>query len=194
MIDSFINWFLVQSALEQIFWVCAIVSSFFFLVQLLLTLVGMDSSDTEVDFDGPDTMDLGGGISLFTVRAFVNFLIGFGWGGLSLYQIFRAHWIVLVGAVLFGLLFVWIIRFLYKNVKRLEYNAAFNIEECVGKTASVYLRIPPKGLGIGKVQISIRGSIHEIDAYSASDMIPTGSKVRVLKVVDGGLLEVEGLA
>ena len=56
-------------ALEQVFWVCAMISSFFFVIQLLLTLIGMDSSDVSVDFDGPDTMDLGGGVSLFTVGA-----------------------------------------------------------------------------------------------------------------------------
>lgn len=193
MIDSFISWFLAHSAIEQIYWICAIISSLFFLIQLLLTLIGMDSSDTVVDFDGSDTMDLGGGISLFTVRAFVNFLLGLGWGGISLCQLNLNSVVIIVGSLATGCFFVWIIRLLYNNMKHLEYNAAFNIEECVGKTASVYLRIPPKGLGVGKVQISVRGSIHEIDACTEGEAIPTGGKVRILKVIDKSLLQVENI-
>ena len=61
MVDNFYNWFMMLPSLEQVFWVCAMISSFFFVIQLLLTLIGMDSSDVCVDFAGPDTMDLGGG-------------------------------------------------------------------------------------------------------------------------------------
>ncbi len=54
MVDNFYNWFMMLPSLEQVFWVCAMISSFFFVIQLLLTLIGMDSSDVCVDFDGPD--------------------------------------------------------------------------------------------------------------------------------------------
>ena len=64
----------------QVFWGCAIVGSAIFVVQMVLTLIGMDSSDMDVDFDGGDTMDLGGGISLFSIKNFVNFIVDFGWG------------------------------------------------------------------------------------------------------------------
>ena len=67
--------------LLQIFWGCAVVSSIIFLVQLVLTLIGMDSSDVDVDFDGANTMDLGGGLNLFTIKNFIGFLVGFGWAG-----------------------------------------------------------------------------------------------------------------
>ena len=61
----------------QVFWGCAVIGSIIFIVQMVLTLVGMDSSDMDVDFDGADTMDLGGGISLFSIKNFVNFIVGF---------------------------------------------------------------------------------------------------------------------
>lgn len=193
MVDNFYNWFMMLPALEQVFWVCAMISSFFFVIQLLLTLIGMDSSDVCVDFDGPDTMDFGGGVSLFTVRAFVNFLLGFGWGGLSICQLTRNVLVIVLVALATGVLFVWVIRLLYKNVRHLEYNAAFNIDECVGKTATVYLRIPANNVGVGKVQISVRGSVHELDACSDGEFIPTGAKVRILEVIDKNILKVEKL-
>ena len=71
----------------QVFWGCAVVGSLIFIVQMVLTLVGMDSSDMDVDFDGGDTMDLGGGISLFSIKNFVNFLVGFGWGGVCFSEV-----------------------------------------------------------------------------------------------------------
>ena len=174
MVDNFYNWFMMLPSLEQVFWVCAMISSFFFVIQLLLTLIGMDSSDVCVDFDGPNTMD-------------------FGWGGLSICQLTRNVLVIVLVALATGVLFVWVIRLLYKNVRHLEYNAAFNIEECVGKTATVYLRIPANNVGVGKVQISVRGSVHELDACSDGEFIPTGAKVRILEVIDKNLLKVEKL-
>ena len=57
----------------QTFWVCAIGGSVIFIVQMVLTMIGMDSTDIDVDYDGADTMDLGGSISLFSIKNFVNF-------------------------------------------------------------------------------------------------------------------------
>ena len=70
--------------MQQIYWTCAILGSTIFLLQMVLTLIGIDASDVEVDFDGSDTLDLGGGLSLFSIRALINFLVGFGWSGVSL--------------------------------------------------------------------------------------------------------------
>ena len=46
---------------------------------------------------------------------------------------------------------------------------------------------------LGKVQISVRGSVHELDACSDGEFIPTGAKVRILEVIDKNILKVEKL-
>ena len=193
MIENISTWYSALSPLQQVFWICALAGSSVFLIQLVLTVIGMDSSDIEVDFDGPDTMDLGGGMSLFTFRALINFLVGFGWSGITFFPIIGNSYLLIALSVVIGVIFALIILYLYNKVKKLEYNAAFNINETVGTTASVYLRIPANGQGTGKVQVSVRGAVHELKACSEGDMIPTGTMVRIVRIINNNILLVEKL-
>lgn len=175
----------------QVFWVCAVVGSIIFLIQMVLTLIGMDSSDMDVDFDGADTMDLGGGISLFSIKNFVNFIVGFGWGGVCLSTAIENYWVLTLLALLVGVAFVLMFFFIKKQTKKLEHNGAFDIADCVGKTVDVYLRIPAGQSGKGKVQVSLNGSIHEFDAMTAGDSIASGQKVEVVSTIDGSTVLVK---
>ena len=105
--DNLISWYTELPVLLQVFWGCAILSSLVFVVQMILTLVGMDSSDVDVDFDGSDTMDLGGGLSLFTIKNFVGFLVGFGWAGVSFYGMIANRLLLVLAAFAVGCLFVF---------------------------------------------------------------------------------------
>lgn len=185
-----IEWYSQLNPTMQVFWGCAIVGSAFFLIQAVLTLLGMDSDldmDTDVDFSDGDTMDLGGGLSLFSIRNLVNFIVGFGWGGVCFSTIFDSKILLSLAAIVVGFIFVWIYFVIRRQTKRLESNGAFNINLCVGKVADVYLRIPGEGRGLGKVQISVNGSIHEINAMTDGPDLPSGAKVTVVEVVDNYL-------
>lgn len=175
----------------QVFWGCAIVGSLIFIVQMVLTLIGMDSSDMDVDFDGADTMDLGGGISLFSIKNFVNFIVGFGWGGVCFAGIIENKWLLTFVAMLVGIAFVIMFFFIKKQTKKLEHNGAFLINDCVGKTVDVYLRIPKNKSGKGKVQVSLNGSVQEFDAMTAGESIASGQKVEVLSIIDGSTVLVK---
>lgn len=170
--------------LLQIFWGCAVVSSLIFIIQMVLTLIGMDSSDVDVDFDAGDTMDLGGGLNLFTIKNLVGFFVGFGWAGICFWDTISSPVLLSVVALVVGCLFVLMFVFIYKQTKKLEHNGAFQIEKCQGNIVDVYLRIPAAGEGKGKVQVSVDGSVHELDALTDGDAIPSGSKVRVLEIID----------
>ena len=180
-------WEMFQSmdAWMQVFWGCAVMGSLIFIVQMVLTLIGMDSSDMDVDFDGADTMDLGGGISLFSIKNFVNFIVGFGWAGVCFGSAIANKWLLTLIATLVGVAFVLMFFFIKKQTKKLEHNGAFDIADCVGKTVDVYLRIPAAQSGKGKVQVSLNGSVHEFDAMTEGDTLASGQKAKVLSVVDG---------
>jgi hypothetical protein len=177
--------------LLQIFWGCAVVASVIFLIQMVLTLIGMDSSDVDVDFDGADTMDLGGGLNLFTIKNFMGFLVGFGWTGVCFYDTITSPILLILAAFVVGCLFVGIFVFIYKQTKKLEHNGAFKIEDVKGMTVSVYLRIPSEGTGKGKVQVSQNGSVHELDALTDDEEIPSGAKVKVIDIIDNETVKVE---
>lgn len=169
----------------QVFWACAVVGSLIFIIQMVLTLIGMDSSDMDVDFDGADTMDLGGGISLFSIKNFVNFIVGFGWGGVCFASLIQNKWLLTLIAILVGAAFVLMFFFIKKQTKKLEHNGAFQINDCVGKTVDVYLRIPGSKSGKGKVQVSLNGSVQEFDAMTEGESIASGQKVEVVTIIDG---------
>ncbi len=189
--EALTTWFEALTTLQQVFWVCAGVSTLIFLIQFILTLVGMDSADMDVDVDTGDTMDLGGGLSLFSVRNLINFFVGFGWAGISFEGLIPNPVLLTVVATIVGIIFVVIFFYLRRQLMRLETDGAFKIEECIDTTADVYLRIPAAGEGKGKVQLSAKGSIHELDAFSTGEAIRTGAKVRIVEVVDSSTVKVQ---
>ena len=188
------NWFFSLGSTLQIFWGCAIISSLVFLLQALLTLLGMDH-DVDFDFDAAsvdgDTMDLGGGLSLFSARSLVNFFVGFGWAGISFYSLVSQAWLLYLIAAAVGAGFVYLYFFIRRQTKRLESDGTININESLGKACDVYLRIPAGRMGQGKVQISLHGSVHEFPAVTDGPMLPSGAHVRVAEVIDAAILRVE---
>ncbi len=187
--ESLTLWFEGLSTMQQVFWVCAGFSSLVFVIQFVLTLLGMDSADLDVDVDAGDTMDLGGGLSLFSIRNLVNFFVGFGWAGICLEGAISSPVLISLVAAVIGVIFVIAFFYLRRQLLKLEKNGAFDINSCVGNTADVYLRIPASGKG--KVQVSINGSIHELDAFSTGDAIQTGAKVRIVEIIDTSTVKVE---
>lgn len=191
MIENLQTWFDALTVDEQTFWGTAIVASAIFLVQTVLTLIGMDvHADMDFDFTDGDTMDTGGAVSLFSIRSLVNFFFGFGWAGVTFVNTLPKTWMVYTASVLVGLCFSLLYVFIRKKLLKLERNGAMKIRDAVGKVGSVYLRIPANGSGKGKVQLSINGSIHELDAMTDGPELKSGTQVEVLSV-NGNVLNVQ---
>lgn len=186
--QEYINSFYALDTYMQVFWACAIIGTLIFAVQMVLTLIGMDSSDIDVDFDGADTMDLGGGLSLFSIKNFINFIMGFGWAGVCLGDAITSKALLTIAAIAVGVAFVVMFFIIKKQTNKLEHNGAINISDCVGKTVDVYLRIPAQRSGLGKVQVSINGSVHEFEAVTDGEEIKSGAKVKVVETIDNSTL------
>ena len=185
MMDKFI-------ALElpmQVFWGLAIISSIFFLVQTIMAFLGLDA-DTE-DGAGFEDVEMDGASGYFTFRNLINFMLGYGWGGVVLCEsIPNMMWLQLA-AMGVGVGFVLIFAFIIRQVMKLSTDKTFRMEEAIGQIADTYLRIPGYREGVGKVMVSVRGSMHELEAMTEGEAIPTGTKVRITKVIGSELLEVE---
>lgn len=191
--EEFSNWFSALPSTLQLFWGCALLSSLIFLVQAALTLLGMDG-DSDFDLDASsssDTMDLGGGLSLFSVRSFVNFFVGFGWAGISFYDFISSKILLYIVAAVVGCGFVWLYFFIRRQAMRLQSDGSIKVKKCIGSYCDVYLRIPGENAGTGKVQISINGSIHEMSAITYGPLLPSNSHARVVDVLDNDVLVVE---
>lgn len=173
----------------QIFWGIALVTSVFFIIQTIMAFMGLDA-DTD-DGSGFDTVEMEGLSGYFSFRNLINFLLGYGWGGVLLQSVISDMMWLEVAAVGVGLLFVIVFVFILRQVMGLSTDKTFHMDEALGLIADTYLRIPAEKKGVGKVMVSVRGSVHEIDAMTEGEEIPTGTKVRVTKVVGSELLEVE---
>lgn len=173
-----------MDSLQQAFWWTAIAASLIFVVQTILTLAGSDASDgVNADFDGNlDHADAP--FQLFSFRNLINFLLGFGWGGVAFYQSISNKTLLVVVAALVGAVFVLMYFVIIKQILKLAEDNTFNIKNLVGKSGQVYLNIPENKRGKGKIQISLNGTSHELQAISETDFIASGTLVRVIRVED----------
>lgn len=182
----------------QVYWILAAVSSVIFIVQAIMTFVGFDS-DSDLDLaDAPDAIPESGdsafdteGFHLISVKTIICFLLGFGWTGVLFWDTFdNKLWLGCLAALI-GFGFMSLIAFLLFQVKKLDKDNTFRIEKVIGTNAEVYLRIPGQRQESGKVTVSLNGSMHELEAWTEGDEIPTGAKVRIVSKVDAEAVIVE---
>lgn len=175
---------------QQFYWYIAIGASVIFIIQTIMTFIGADA-DTGVDADFDGNLDGGDSpFQLFSLRNLINFLLGFGWTGVSLYNIIPNKILLGIVALLVGIVFIAIFFFVMKVLMRLSEDNSFNIEDTIGKTADVYLTIPAAKSGKGKIFISVKGSTHELPAITGSlEEIKNGALVKVVEI-EGDILVV----
>lgn len=179
--------------LLRIFWYIAIPASLIFIIQTILTLFGSDATDgLDADFDG----DLENGDStfqLFSFRNLINFLLGFSWTGISFYNSIN-HMLLVFLSIAIGSLFVYMFFAIIRELQKLAEDNSFGYDETVNKSADVYLTIPANKTGKGKVLISIRGSMRELDAMTENETkIPSGAVVKIVRILNENILLVETL-
>jgi membrane protein implicated in regulation of membrane protease activity len=181
--------------LLKFFWAIACAASLVFIIQTIMTFVGL-GTDADVDagpMDGSiDSVEDGALSGVFSFRNLINFLLGYGWAGVLLFDSIDKRWLLQLVAIAVGLLFVLAFVFMFRQVMKLSHDGSFKMQEAVGLKADVYLRIPAARSGRGKVQVSVKGSVHEIDAMTDNtEEIATGSQVKIVKVLGEDLLLVE---
>ena len=195
--DTITIWYESLDPTLRVYWTIAIAASLVFIIQMTLTFIGIGDHDADLsmpdatDIPDGDTLDTGGAMQLFTIRNLINFLLGIGWGGVCFWSAIPLRPLLAIVAILCGSVFVAMFLFMFKQMKKLESNGAFRIQDCVGMVCPVYLRIPATREGQGKVQISLHGSVQEISAMTDGTFIPTGARVRVIQVIDDNTLLVE---
>lgn len=181
--------------LQKFFWTIACCASLVFIMQTIMTFIGL-GTDTDVDagpMDGSvDSMEDGALSGVFSFRNLINFLLGYGWAGVLLHDSIDKGWLLQLVAIVVGLAFVLAFVFMFRQVMKLSHDGSFKMQEAVGLKADVYLRIPAARSGRGKIQVSVKGSIHEIDAMTDNDTeIATGGQVQIVEVLGDDLLLVK---
>ncbi len=180
------EWFHSADSLEKVLWIIAVTSSLVFIVQTVMTFMGMDGDGDTSGCDADVSGDMP--LELFTFRNFVNFFLGFSWTAIALYG--RTGTVVTVAAgVVAGVALVAAVMYMFFLMSRMEQSGNIDLHEnAAGCRGTVYIAIPEDGRG--KVQITIQGAVREYDAI-AGEKLASGTPVKVVDVVDDSLLKVE---
>lgn len=179
--------------LLRIFWFVAIPTSLIFVIQTIMTFVGVDATDgLDADFDG-DISHGDAPFQLFSLRNLINFLLGFSWTGISFFNTIENQTMLIGLAVIVGSAFVYFFFIIIRQVQKLAEDNSFKIDNTLHKTAEVYLTIPERKSGKGKVMVSVKGTFHELEAMTEFEKIPSHTMVKVVKIINGNVLIVESL-
>lgn len=121
----------------------------------------------------------------------INFLLGFSWTGLSFYNTIDNKNILILISLLVGASFVYLFFIIIRQVQKLSENNSFKINDTIGLIGEVYLPVPANNSGTGKVLVSVKGSLRELDALSEKEEIASQTKVKIVSVVSNSLVKVE---
>ncbi|HNZ72043.1 MAG TPA: hypothetical protein PKJ43_05435 [Prolixibacteraceae bacterium] len=191
MTTDFSLWWEGLSVLQKVYWLIAIPFSIFFILQTILSLFGGDSGDSHGDADISVDSDTGIDFQFLSIKNLVAFFTLFGWVGiLTSSGGMATGWSVLL-AVIAGLFMMVLMATLMYFMGKLTESGTLDLKKSVNKTGTVYLPIPPKRNGMGKVQITLQG-FQTLDAVTDEENeIPTGSLVEVTDTLDGEILVVK---
>ena len=139
-----------------------------------LVSVGMFLFSVFADIaDGADAADAAGSVDgdagVFSTRAIIAFILGFGWGGyLTVSGGSGAGMGILVGLLL-GLFMFFLVAGLMKLIYSLKSDGSLKYETLVGMTGTVYVTVPPAGETGGQVQVSHPSQLLTIAAVQEGD-------------------------
>lgn len=188
------DWWSELDTFAQILWIIALSGSGLFIIQTISAFMMGDTDSAFGDSDDLVEGDSGVAFQFFTFRNAVIFFTMFGWVGLGFYTEGYSKWIATGVGVLAGLVMMFVMAWLMKQLGKLKQDGSMRIENAIGSVGTVYLPIPAQSGGTGKVQIVIQGSTHEIDAItSGEETLATGTTVQVESVRPGNVLVVTKL-
>jgi len=185
---NFISNLTVFLGSESLYWFCALTGSSLFIIQLMLTFIGL--GDQEIDGSSADA----GNIKWLSRQALTGFLMMFGWTALTCHKEFNlTAFPALAISLTMGLVAIFISGSIFRLAKRLQSpGSVFSINDTIGKEGLTYQRIPLDG--IGKISISVNDMTQEVNAISLShEEIPSFTRIKIINVLDTNTVIIEKL-
>jgi hypothetical protein len=186
--SDFTPWWDGLSLSLKIYWAIAIPFTFFFVLQLLLSLfrggdVPDDTPDAEINADH------GIAFQFLTVQNLVAFFTLFGWIGVACTDSGFSEAMSAVIAFISGVIMMMIMASLYYFIHKAAGDGTLKFSKAVGRSGEVYLTILRKRGNIGKVQIKVQKSLRTLEAITDDNNdIPSGKNITVLSIVNDNIL------
>lgn len=196
-------WWHSLTLFQQIMVSIASPATILIVLQLIFVMLGFssdDSLDTSPDGDVSDMdsdfiNDEGflsfGSMKVLTVRGILAFLSVGGWVAMALSYI-TVNWAASLIGIAAGTGMALVIAIAMHYASKLQQSGNILYRNAIGKTATVYIRIPAKRGGKGKINLTLQERFIEADAISnEKDMLTTGSAVKVIGLEDENTFIVE---
>ena len=190
-----ITWWTSLSTAMQVLWAITLSASLIFVIQTVMTFLGLGDHDADFDLDTSDgSFDADPSMNLLTFRNLVNFCLGFGWTAVLMHEKIQSNALLIIVSVIVGILLVTVVMWIFKWLSGMQQTGNIDVHKsAVGCEGKVYLTIPGKRKGEGKVQITINNAVREYDAVTDGETIPTGKAIKVTEVINDYTLLVEEL-
>jgi hypothetical protein len=186
-------WFGAFTLFEKIYWAIALISSVLFIILLIMTLLGgdaedFDGGDVDADIDG----DTGIGFQFLSFKNLMGFLTIFGWSGIACLDGGLSKFLTVLISVVCGLLMMFVMASLFYYLGKLQSSGTLKLKNALNQVGEVYLTIGANRASIGKVSVTVQGTLRELEALTDEEKdLVLGNVVRVKDVTDNGLLIVE---
>ena len=182
------NWFAALTLFEKIYWIVAIAGSVLLLILVVMTLVGgdvEDLGDVDTDIEG----DTGVGFQFLSFKNLMGFLTIFGWSGIACIDNGLSTGATIVISVICGLAMMFAMASLFYYLAKLQSSGTLQLKNAVGQIGEVYLTIGANRSKIGKVSITVQGTLRELQALTDEDQdLVQSNVVEVKDVTATGIL------
>ena len=184
MLHDLMTWWQALNAAEQFFWATGLISNVLFLIYLIAQFTGHHDADLLSDSDDV-------GFAILSIRGLLAFGMFMGWTGVVALRSGASLPVALLAGIAAGIFAAWLVYKMLRMLLRLQASGNFEQYNAVGKTGTVYLPIPARGKGAGKIMAEVQGALRELDAVSDGDAIPTGAPVLVVGTDENEVLIVQ---
>jgi len=195
------EWWAGLAGITQVFYGMAVFFSVFFLWQMIGAFMGLDGdsmdfggdvTDVPAEMDFEDVMESSEAFKVLSLRSIITFFTLFSWGG-ALYMNEGMPVVKAMGtASIWGVVGMLAIAGIFYFMGKMSEVGTKDVASAQGKIATVYLDIPADGFG--EVKTTVSGAVEHIKARSFNGTaLPSGTQVRIVKVVGQTLVEVEVL-
>ena len=139
-----------------------------------------------VDLDGG--YDVDPSFTLFSVRSIIAFFTFFGWVGVIALSNDLSLVMSVILSTVSGLIAMFFVAIILYQLIKLSEVGTVHIDEALGKYAEVYIPIPEKRTGRGRVTVEFENKLMELDAVTDGPKLATGTIVYVSKVFENNTL------
>ncbi|GAA4233484.1 hypothetical protein GCM10022291_10550 [Postechiella marina] len=186
------EWYFNLELFPKVYWSIALLGSFIFVITMVLTFMGGDVD--ELDLDTEIETDTGIGFQFITFKNLVGFFTIFGWSGIACLDAGFSKPVTIVISLTCGLLMMGVMAAMFFYMRKLNHSGTLNFKNAIGSVGEVYLTIGAKRSSIGKAHVRIQGALRELEALTDSETdLKSGAVISVKNVTANGILIVEQL-